>query len=482
MKILLTGANGYIGARLLPILLEAGHHVVAAVRNIGNYTLPFSHSHLTILELDLLDQISVESIPTDIDVAFYLVHSMSDSRRDFADLESKSILNFLQKLSSTSAKQIIYLSGLVSDKNLSPHLTSRYHVEKLICASGIPYTILRAGIIIGSGSASFEIIRDLTEKLPIMIAPKWVKQRCQPIAVQDVLYYLNSVIGKKECSNRIFDIGGPDILSYKEMLLSYAQVRKLKRHIFVVPVLTPKLSSYWLYFVTSVNFLLASSLVDSVKNEAICSENSIQDILPHDNLGYVQSVKKALDVIEQNSLIPSWKDSLISGQLESKLGQLAQVPLQGCLIDQRKITTSASANHLIQAIWSIGGANGWYYMNWAWSLRGFLDKLAGGVGLKRGRAHPNELRAGYSLDFWRVIIADREHGHLLLYAEMKLPGEAWLEFRVISTSDGSVLKQIASFRPKGVLGRLYWYALFPVHVLIFKGMARAIVHRAEMLE
>lgn len=479
MKILLTGANGYIGSRLLPLLLEMGHTVIALVRNLEGYSPSIIHPNLSFISVNLLDRTSLKAIPLDIEVAYYLVHSMSDSSKDFPALEAKSINNFINRLQDTKIKQVIYLSGLCNDKNLSHHLASRYRVENIIKESKLPYTILRTGIIIGTGSASFEIIRDLAEKLPIMVAPKWVNNICQPIAIDDVLRYLSQVIDNPQCRNRVFDIGGPDLISYKNMLLIYADIRKLKRHIFVVPVLTPKLSSYWLYFVTSVNFSLASSLVDSVKNIAICEENKIKEIFPKPCLGYRESVEKALDLIEQNPLIPGWKDSFISNNLESNLLKLAQVPTMGCLIDKKIIHSKLPKERIVSSVWAIGGENGWYYMNWAWNIRGFFDKLVGGVGLQRGRTNPSDLRTGSSLDFWRVLIADRSQARLLLYAEMKVPGEAWLEFRVTSEGSGSILEQTASFRPKGVLGRLYWYLLLPIHQLIFRGMAKSIIDKSS---
>lgn len=471
MKILLSGANGYIGSQLLILLLEAGHEVVAMVRNLQGLALPISHPYLKIIETDLLNKDSLKTIPLDIDIAFYLVHAMSYGRKNFVEKEQLAISNFLSQLKETNLKQIIYLSGLCNDKNLSPHLASRYKTECEIKKSGIPFTVLRAGIIIGSGSASFEIIRDLTEKLPVMVAPKWVNNLCQPIAIEDVLFYLRECILHPGCLNRQFDIGGPDCLSYKEMLLAYAKKRDLKRWIFIVPVLTPRLSSYWLYFVTSVNYSLASSLVDSVKNQAICSENTIRNVIPHVCLKFDDSLAKTLDT---NTLIASWKDTFISQDLELLLPQLKKIPQNGCLIDQRTILSEKSPKSLIDKIWAIGGNSGWYYMDWAWSLRGFMDKLFGGVGLKRGRTHPYDIKPGYSLDFWRVILADREQGTLLLYAEMKVPGEAWLEFKVEPHLTGSKLTQTASFRPKGLFGRFYWYFLLPFHKLIFRGMAKEI--------
>lgn len=474
MKILLAGATGYIGSRLLPLLLEQGHQVIALVRNEKPLQ---EHPNLTVISGNLLNESSLEAIPKNIDVVYYLVHSMSDSRKDFSSLEIKSVQNLLNKLTTIKdVRQIIFLSGLIHDKKLSPHLASRKKTEDLIMASGIPYTILRAGIIIGSGSASFEIVRDLVEKLPVMVAPRWVNNLCQPIAVQDVLNYLIKVNNHPKCLNKIFDVGGPEQLTYKNMLLIYAKVRHLKRTIFVVPVLTPRLSSYWLYFVTSVNFSLASSLVDSLKNETICHEEKIKEIFPALCLTYEESIKKALDIMEQNPLLPSWKDSYLSGLLKSRLKELVHVPTFGCLVDERKIISKQSAKAVVDRLWMIGGNRGWYFMNWAWVLRGFFDKLFGGIGLNRGRTHPSHLYTGSSLDFWRVILADKENGRLLLYAEMKLPGEAWLEFNIKPTNDGCELTQTASFRPHGVLGRLYWYGLLPIHKLIFRGMAQAISH------
>jgi len=473
MKILLTGANGYIGSRLLALLLEAQHEVVAMVRFSSGLALPV-HPNLQVVTADLLDLESLHAIPEEIDVAFYLVHAMSYGRKVFPEKEQLAVSNFLSRMKQTKVQQIIYLSGLCNDQNLSPHLASRYKTECAIKNSGIPYTVLRAGIIIGSGSASFEIMRDLVEKLPVMIAPKWVSNLCQPIAIDDVLYYLTGVMLHRGSLNQQFDIGGTDRLSYKSMLLAYAKIRQLKRWIFVVPVLTPRLSSYWLYFVTSVNYALASSLVDSLKNQAICMENRIQEVLPHRCISFEESIRKVLDMIEQNPLIPSWKDTLISENLESRLASLGKIPQFGCLVDQRVVSSPKEPKAVVDKIWAIGGENGWYYMDWAWELRGFIDKLFGGVGLKRGRTSPHDLASGYSLDFWRIIIADREHGRLLLYAEMKVPGEAWLEFKVEASSAGSRLIQTASFRPKGLAGRMYWYALLPFHQLIFRGMAREI--------
>ncbi len=476
MKILLTGANGYIGKQLLYVLVEQqGHQVVALVRSKRRLEVPdHLKEKVEVVEGDLLDQDSLSSLPEDIDVAYYLVHSMSATSKGFQTLEKRSAMNFSNWISRSKAKQIIFLSGLSNDADLSPHFQSRLEVEKVLRQSRVPLTVLRAGIIIGSGSASFEIIRDLVEKLPVMVAPKWVKNRCQPIALRDVLFYLVGVLAHPDCLGKTFDIGGPDQINYKEMLIQFAEARGLKRWIFTVPVLTPRLSSYWLYFVTSTNFALASSLVDSLKNEAVCKENSIQQILPRKCLHFSEAIEKAFHVIEQNAIISSWKDALVSGVLNTPLKEFIEVPKDGCVKETLRMPIE-NREAVINKIWSIGGRNGWYYMDWAWKLRGFIDKLFGGVGLDRGRRDPTLLNAGDSLDFWRVLLADKENGHLLLYAEMYVPGEAWLEFRI----EGDELVQEATFRPKGVLGRAYWYALYPVHHFIFRGMLRKIVKTSE---
>lgn len=475
MKILLTGATGYIGKRLLPNLLEAGHDIVCLVRDPRRFDNNFkTEKRLSIVQADLLNLESLDVIPSDIDVAYYFVHSMGSSSSLFSDLEAKSAENFVIAINKTKAKQIIYLSGIINiDDKLSKHLSSRLNVEKIIKEANAKTTILRAAIIIGSGSGSFEIIRDLAEKLPIMITPKWLKTKCQPIAVKNVLEYLIGVIGKEEAFDRIFDIGGPDILTYKEMLKAYSKIRGLSRLIITIPVLTPRLSSYWLYFVTSTNFSLARSLVESMKNEVVCKISGIEDIVKTRLIGYEEAIQRAFRVIDANQVPSSWIDSAITGRLNEYYLDKIEVPNYGCLKDERKLIFNGDPEKIKNRIWSIGGESGWYFWNWAWSIRGFIDKLVGGVGLRRGRRSPTDLRPGDALDFWRVIMANYDLGRLILYAEMKLPGEAWLEFKV--NEEKKYLIQIATFRPNGLLGRLYWYMLLPVHKIIFQGMANKIL-------
>jgi len=468
MKILLTGATGYIAKHLLPVLLESGHHVVCCVRDVERFTLGQQTVSplLEVVQADFLDPVSLESIPTDIDAAYYLIHSMARSTADFAALEAQSARNFVARMEKTAIKQVVYLSGIVNDERLSRHLKSRKQVEKILSSGHFALTTLRAGIIIGSGSASFEIIRDLVEKLPIMVAPRWLHTKTQPIASSNVIEFLHGVLLRENTFHQSFDIGGPDILTYKEMLLRFARVRGLKRWIGVVPVMTPRLSSYWLYFITSTSYALAVNLVNSMKVEVICRPNKLADQLGIKLIPYDQAIALTFDKIEQNQVVSSWKDALTSDVLGKGVSQYIQVPVNGCYRDERKKAVQ-DATHTLNRIWSIGGENGWYYADWLWNLRGFVDKLQGGVGLRRGRTNRTELNTGDALDFWRVILASRAEKRLLLYAEMKLPGEAWLEFRIDADN---ILHQTATFRPWGLKGRLYWYSVLPFHHFIFNGM------------
>ena len=469
MKILLTGATGYIGKRLLPVLIEAGHEVVCCVRDSGRFTIPESlKQKVSVIEIDFLDETTLQRVPKDIDGAYYLIHSMSSSK-DYTSLERKSAINFRKAVKGSNIRHVIYLSGIINESELSEHLSSRRNVEDELGKGSYNFTTLRAGIIIGSGSASFEIIRDLVEKLPVMIAPKWLLTKCQPIGVSDVILFLIKSLFNPETYNRNFDIGGPDILTYKEMLLGFAKSRNLKRIILTVPVMTPRLSSYWLYFVTSTSYKLAGSLVDSMKVEVVCRNNDINTILGIEPIGYQQALEKAFSKIESHEIISSWKDSYASSGIDYNVSDFIEVPTFGCFVDQRQRKFD-NREACIEKIWSIGGETGWFYGNWLWKLRGFLDKMAGGVGLRRGRTNPASINAGDAVDFWRVLYANKNEGRLLLFAEMKLPGEAWLEFKVRDDR----LEQTATFRPLGLLGRLYWYSVLPFHGLIFRGMIKNI--------
>lgn len=473
MKIFLTGATGYIGKRLLIQLLSTGHHVICSVRDRRRFdtTLYASHQHnLTIVEQDFTDESTLNVIDKDIDIAYYLIHSMS-ANDDFSKAEKISAQNFSKIISQTRCRQVIYLTGIVNSVELSKHLQSRKDVEKALISPNYNLTVLRAGIIIGSGSASFEIIRDLVEKLPIMVAPKWLKTLCQPIAVRNVIEFLTGVIDKEFTFNRHFDIAGPDIVSYKEMLLIFADERNLKRTIISVPVLSPKISSYWLYFITSTSYALAKNLVDSMKINVVAEENDLANQLNIKLLTYRESLKLSFDKIEQNDVLSTWYDSFGNYRYSKNVWSFLEVPNKGVFKDRRE-RNIVNEQHTLQKIFGIGGKNGWYYADYLWNIRGWIDKLFGGVGLKRGRKNKEMISAGDSLDFWRVLYASRDEKRLLLFAEMKLPGEAWLDFQI---KDGKLIQE-ATFRPVGLLGRLYWYAVLPFHGYIFNGMIKKIVY------
>ncbi len=470
MKVLLTGANGYIGMRLLPLLVDKGHEVICSVRNPKRLNVSSEiRSKIQIVQIDFLKEVNPKILPKDIDVAYYLIHSMSSSIEDFDHREALSAENFNTYMTYANTKHVVYLSGIVNDEHLSKHLASRKNVEQLLYQGTPNLTVLRAGIIVGSGSASFEIIRDLCEKLPLMITPKWVNTPTQPIAVRDVLQFLIKVPLNTACYDQSFDIAGPEVMTYKEMLEGYAKHRKIPLKILTLPIMTPKLSSYWLYFVTSTSYKLAINLVDSMKVPVVARDKKLAELLNIESITYQKALDLAFQKIQQNQVVSSWKDSKVSGRFKKSLSEYIRVPIRGCLRDQKSIRIS-NEEATLENIWAIGGETGWYYGDWMWQIRGFLDKLLGGVGLRRGRTHEDHIDNGDVIDFWRVLLADKEHKRLLLFAEMRLPGEAWLEFQI----KNNVLVQTATFRPKGLLGRLYWFSLVPFHHFIFNGMIRNI--------
>lgn len=465
MKILLTGSTGYIGKRLLLALVRMGHHIVCCVRDKNRFHYPdLIQENISVIEIDFLNITEKDELPADIEGAYYLMHSMSTST-DYDKMEKQVAFNFKSLVGKTNTRHVVYLSGIINESNLSKHLSSRKAVEEELAGGSYHLTTLRAGIIIGSGSASFEIIRDLVEKLPIMITPQWLNTKCQPIGIRDVIDFLSTSMFNENTYDQNFDIGGPDVLTYREMLLGYAKNRKFRRIIWTVPVMTPKLSSYWLYFVTSTSYKLASALVNSMKVEVVCRDRRINKILNIQPQTYQASLHKTFMKIEDHQIVSSWKDALISGTFSASLSDFMEVPSYGCLKDER-CRDVQDVEICTGRIWRIGGQNGWYYATWLWKLRGFLDRLFGGVGLRRGRTHPEHLSTGDAVDFWRVLLSDRAAKRLLLFAEMKLPGEAWLEFKI----KDNLLYQTATFRPKGVWGRLYWYAVYPWHGIVFKGL------------
>ena len=482
MRILLTGASGYIGKRLLVNLLEAGHEVVACVREPRRFHVPKKfEKQVVVFKVDFSEPVDLTTAPLDFDAAYYLIHSLATGIGDFSEKEASVAQVFIDYLDQSTARHLVYLTGIVNTTDeLSAHLSSRLRVEEILGAGNVPLTALRAGIIIGSGSASFELIRDLVEKLPIMIAPKWLNTLCQPIGIRNVLQFLTGVLGKEKYFNQHYDIGCNDILTYREMLLQYAEVRNLKRWIYTVPVMTPRLSSYWLFFITSTSYNLAVNLVSSMKVDVVCKPNNLAEDFGITLFDYKTSVAMAFSIIEKNTIISSWKDSFSSSLPVGSLEEFTVLPEHGIFTDYREVTIEEEdKERIIENIWSIGGTTGWYYANWLWKIRGYLDKLVGGIGLRRGRTHPKYLERGDAVDFWRVLEADRSVGHLLLFAEMKLPGEAWLKFKIKTEQGVTKVTQRAVFFPHGISGRLYWYSVVPLHYFIFQGMLDNLVKAGE---
>lgn len=476
MHILLTGATGYIGRRLLTVLIDQGHLITCCVRDSSRFMLPeVGRSQIRILETDFSSAMTDTQGIEKVDAAYYLIHSLTKSKSGYAEHEKQTARNFRKLVEYLQCNQVIYLGGIVNEESLSEHLSSRKAVESILKSDKYATTILRAGIIVGSGSASFEIIRDLVEKMPVMVAPKWVNTKCQPIAVKNVIQYLTLVLKNRDTYNQTFDIGGPDILTYKQMVLGFGEVRKLKTYIFTIPVMSPRLSSFWLYFITSTNYTLAVNLVKSMKIEVVCKEERLQELLNIDLIPYKEAVSKAFGKMKQNMVISSWIDAMSSSRAMSDLSTFVLIPKFGCLRNRTLMPLVASPERVWQKIWAIGGVNGWYYAKFLWKIRGFIDRMVGGIGLRRGRKNRDKIYPGDALDFWRVLVADPSKKRLLLFAEMKLPGEAWLEFKIVEKDGVDHLLQTATFRPRGLLGRLYWYSIGPFHSLVFNGMASEIV-------
>jgi uncharacterized protein YbjT (DUF2867 family) len=481
MRCLVTGATGYIGGRLAPRLLEAGHTVRCLSRSAGRLRDVPWKDRVEIVEADLLDPSSLVAALDGIEVVYFLVHSLGQA--DFEQRDRQAAANLAAAARSAGVRRIIYLGGPEppADERPSAHLRSRAEVARILLASGVPTVVLRAPVIIGSGSASFEMLRHLTERLPAMITPRWVGNRIQPIAVRDVLRYLIGAADLPPEINRGFDIGGADVLTYAEMMRRYARVAGLPRRIILpTRILSPWLSAHWVGLITPVPNAIARPLVASLVHEAVAHENDLAELLPGlDPLGFDESVRLALSKIRDADVETRW--STASG------GDAAAEPLPsdpkwsgGSLyVDERCRPVDAPAEHLWRVIEGIGGENGWYSFPLAWSVRGWVDRLAGGVGLRRGRRDQHRLRVGEALDWWRV--EEIEPGSLLrLRAEMKVPGRAWLEMRAEpSPSGGSVYRQRAIFLPRGLAGHLYWASVLPFHGVVFAGMARNITAEAE---
>lgn len=474
MKILITGATGYIGKRLLPALIESGHEVVCCVRDKTRLTKYQETCNIILFEVDFLEPVDLADAPLDIDAAYYLIHSMSNDTEKFDQLEKLAALNFRDYINKTTAKQVIYLSGLSNDVSLSKHIQSRRRVEDILKSGDYATTVLRAGVIVGSGSASFEMIRDLTEKMPIVFAPPVINTNCQPIAIRNVIQYLKGILLNEQTYNNVYDIGGPEILTYKQMIQLYAKIKGYKRLLMIVPFFNNRLAAFLFSLISSITYHLSLNLLNSMRVEMVCKDNELEKLLKIEAIDYKTALSLAFEKIEQNMVLSSWKDALNSTFSNRSLLQFIEVPQYGTYSDKREVLIKSSAEQVLNNIWAIGGKRGWYYANFIWSIRGFIDKLVGGYGLRRGRTNSVTIHSGDALDFWRVIVADRLNRRLLLYAEMKVPGEAWLEFKIIERDGKNYLVQCATFRPTGLYGRIYWYALLPIHIAIFIGMIKRI--------
>ncbi len=486
-QILVTGATGYVGGRLVPLLLHKGFNVRCMVREprrlTGRWNGEVQRSgQLEVIYGDVLQPASLTASLTNVDTAFYLIHSMGDGQKGFLEREKQSAIAFAKAAEECGVKHIIYLGGLGKKDGLtSAHLESRHLTGDLLRAGTVPVTEFRAAMIVGAGSASFEMLRHLTEKLPIMVCPRWIKTRTQPIFIEDVLSYLIAAIASQKSEGHVLDIGGPDILMYRDMMQVYADIRGLKRFIFTVPVLTPRLSSYWINMVTPIPSSIASPLVEGLRSETICENDDAQRLLPVPLTSFRASVEQALRETDDLQIPTHWTGA-VRGEIP-RLLDTSHLPAggHGLIRDVQEVKTRASVGRLQRAISRVGGRVGWYYGNWLWEIRGALDKLIGGVGVRRGRRHPEEIVIGDAIDFWRV--EDCRPNRLLLRAEMKVPGRAWLEFCVREESEGNnTLVQTAYYFPGSIWGYIYWYALLPLHYFVFSGMANKLVYWAEHAE
>jgi uncharacterized protein YbjT (DUF2867 family) len=478
--ILVTGVTGYIGGRLVPQLLEAGYRVRVLVRDPARLQGRPWLEQVDVCQGDVLDPETLGPAMAGASAAYYLIHSMRGNP-DFHQRDLTAARNFGTAAQLQEVQHIIYLGGLGDpDTNLSRHLQSRQQTGEALRETGVPVTEFRAGIIVGSGSISFEMIRYLTERIPIMICPRWVFTRTQPISIRDTLDYLTAALHTPDSIGRIIEIGGTDVLTYGEMMTGYARVRGLRRYLVPVPVLTPRLSSYWAHWMTPIPSDIARPLIEGLRNEIIVRDKTAKQIFPDiQPMNYESAVQLALQNLQASAVETSWSDALVSSQPQREPTILTTH--EGMIIEQRQQIVDASPETTFCAFSGVGGERGWLYFNWAWRLRGVLDRIVGGVGFRRGRRHPDNVRVGDAVDFWRVEAVEKNR-LLRLRAEMKVPGLAWLQFTAepINSSQAR-LTQTAFFAPKGLFGWLYWYGLYPIHSLIFSGLVRKLGERAEQL-
>lgn len=478
-RVLVTGATGYIGGRLVPRLLDAGYTVRALVRDpLRLQGCPWL-KQVDVIKGDVLDPDTLNPAMAGADVAYYLIHSMSTSA-DFHERDLIAARNFSQAAREAGVKRIIYLGGLGDPLvELSQHLRSRQQTGEALREAGVPVTEFRAAVIVGSGSLSFEMVRYLTERVPLMVCPRWVFTRIQPIGIDDVLRYLLASLDVPASAGQVIEIGGAGVLTYGEMMLGYAKVRGLRRYLLPVPVLTPRLSSYWVHWVTPIPASIARPLIEGLRNEVVVRSDAAKRFFSHiDPVDYYTAVQHALFIVEAGEVETIWSDALTSSQGDVPPVYLTQE--QGLIIERRQKNVSAPPHTVYRTFIGLGGERGWLTFNFAWRLRGAIDRLVGGVGMRRGRRDPDEVRVGDAVDFWRVEAVEPDR-LLRLRAEMKVPGKAWLQFEAQPDPDGgTLLVQTAFFDPKGLFGLIYWYLLYPFHALIFARLVGKIAERSEI--
>ena len=476
--ILVTGATGYIGGRLVPRLLAAGFRVRCLVRNPSHLQGRPWLGKVEVVAGDCLRPETLQAAMAGVEMAYYLVHSMAGGA-EFRHRDVMAARSFAAAAGAAGVRRILYLGGLGDPgSDLSEHLRSRQETGVVLGEAGVPVTEFRAAVIVGSGSLSFEIIRYLTERLPVMICPRWLSTRTQPIAIDNVLDYLVAALAAPESSGRILEIGGAGVLTYGDMLRGYAQARGLRRWLLSVPVLTPRLSSYWVHLVTPVPAMIARPLIQGLHNDCVVRSGLARVLFPQiQPLDYASAVRLALGNLESGKVETAWSDALASSQGDA--APVAFTIQEGIIRERRRLRVMARSTAVYSEFARLGGGNGWLCLDWAWSLRGAFDRCLGGVGLRRGRRDPEAVRVGDAVDFWRVETVEPGR-RLRLRAEMKVPGRAWLEFQVEPLDSGtSTLTQTAYFAPRGLSGILYWYVLYPVHGFIFSGLARQLARRAE---
>lgn len=467
--ILLTGATGYVGGRLLPLLLAAGYRVRCMARHPERLA-HLAHPNLEVIEADLCNFAALAGAFCRVDVAYYLAHSLG-SAIDFESREQECAVNFARASRESGVKRIIYLGGLGSGDALSPHLRARHRVGQILKMSEIQTIEFRASIIIGSGSLSFEMVRALVDRLPVMITPRWVSAKAQPIGIEDVLDYLLDAIEVELDASRVFEIGGPDVVAYLDIMREYSKHQGLRRLMIPIPLLTPYLSSLWLGLITPLYARVGRKLIDSIRSDTLVLDDSASKAFLCKPRGLVEAIDRAIRNEDEEFAQTRWSDAYSAG---GEIRQQSGVRLGTRLIDSRSVTVKCNTQQAFAPLLSIGGEGGWYYADWAWQIRGFIDLLIGGVGVRRGHSHPERIVVGDPIDFWRVEAVEANK-LLRLRAEMKLPGRAWLQFEIDDIGNGvSKIQQTAIFDPLGLFGLLYWYGLYPIHLLIFGGMLRGI--------